>query len=90
MFNPFSAVTTARELEKLLQSGHKEDSDARDALLNILKSSGYTSVTPELREVLAFSIGYFSKCFGQGGVVEEMASTYSALCANIANGHVSI
>ena len=90
MFNPFSAITTASALEKLLKNGYKDESEARLALVSLLKLSGYTSMTPELREVLAFTVGYFSKCLEEEGVVSNMASTYSSVCANIANGHIQI
>lgn len=91
MFNPISATLTGNALSDLLQEGRKEEPEAIEAFIKLLKKNKYTSVNERTRVLLSFCLGYFTREDGDSDpVIRDMSIIYSVICANIANGHITI
>ncbi|MEZ4104171.1 MAG: hypothetical protein R3B60_02710 [Candidatus Paceibacterota bacterium] len=92
MFNPFLASESAKIFQNLLNKGEVQDSEAESLIIDFLTNKcNYKEVTPELRELLAFALGFFLKGAISNNEIERiMGIRYSKICSDIANGHIKL
>ncbi len=82
-------TTIVQELEKLPKYRCGEEAEAQEAFLSLVRRR-YTSLTPELRDVLAFTIGFFAGKRLSGLESGDSGYIYRSICSDIANGHIKI
>ena len=91
MFDSLLTFLIASQLENILQKGEKQERAANVEILKFLKGCGYTSVTPQLRGLLTFCIGFFTGRMNSDDPVKaKMANVYATICYDISNKRLNL